>query len=60
MRSELFLSILSEDRLRDVTFILLVKTLSEFDSGERPLVDVQLEVLQDPSCIFSLPSHKVQ
>jgi hypothetical protein len=58
--SEPCISVLDEDRLRDITFVLLGKTFSELNSGKRPLVDVQLEILQDSSCLSSLPLDEVE
>ncbi len=53
-------AILGEDRLGDVPLVLFVEALPMFDSGEGPLINVELKILKDPSGLASLPLRGVK
>jgi hypothetical protein len=54
------IAILGKDRLGDVSFILLVETFSMLDSSKSPLINVELEILEDSRSLAPLPLREVE
>jgi hypothetical protein len=52
--------VLGKDRLGDIAFVLLVKTLAVFDGRQCPFIHVQFKILKDSCGLASLSLDEVQ